>query len=104
MIAKSDATVVPIYFSGHNSRLFQLASRVHSNLRLALLLKEFKSRLDEPVRVVIGKPIPAPDIDALKSDPTALMEFLRNSTYRLSPNPLRSYDRGYEFEAKYKTR
>ncbi len=104
MIAKSGATVVPIYFDGHNSRLFQLASRVHSNLRLALLLKEFKSRLDEPVRVVIGKPIPAPDIDALKSDPTALMEFLRNATYRLSPNPLRSYDHGYEFEAKYKAR
>ena len=104
MIAKSNATVVPIYFEGHNSRLFQLASRLHSNLRLALLLKEFKSRLDEPVRVVIGTAIPATDINALKSDPTALMDFLRNSTYRLSPNPLRSYACGYEFEAKYKTR
>ncbi len=104
MIAKSGATVVPIYFDGHNSRLFQLASRVHSSLRFALLLKEFKSRLDEPVRVVIGKPVPASDIDALKSDPTALMDFLRNATYRLSPNPLRSYDHGYEFEAKYKAR
>ena len=104
MIAKSGATVVPIYFDGHNSRLFQLASRLHSNLRLALLLSEFKSRLDEPVRVVIGQPIPAPEIDALKSDPTALMDFLRNRTYQLSPTPLRSYDHGYEFEAKYKTR
>ena len=104
MIAKSGATVVPIFFEGHNSRLFQLASRLHSNLRLALLLKEFKSRLDEPVRVVIGNPIPAPDIDALKSDPTALMDFLRISTYRLSPSPLRSYGHGYEFEARYKTR
>ena len=104
MIAKSGATVVPIYFDGHNSRLFQLASRLHSNLRLALLLKEFKSRLDAPVRVVIGKPIPAPEIDARKADPTALMDFLRNATYRLSPNPLRSYAVGYEFEARYKTR
>jgi putative hemolysin len=104
MITKSNATVVPIYFEGHNSRLFQLASRVHSNLRLALLLKEFKSRTDEPVRVVIGQPIPTATIQALKSDPTAMMETLRQATYALSPKPLPSYDHGYEFEAKYKSR
>ncbi len=104
MIAKSGATVVPIYFEGHNSRLFQLASRIHSNLRLALLLSEFKSRMDEPVRVVIGTPIPASTLDALKSDPTAMMETLRRATYALSPTTLPSYDLGYEFEAKYKTR
>lgn len=104
MIAKSGATVVPIYFEGHNSRLFQLASHLHSNLRLALLLKEFKSRIDEPVRVVIGEPIPAEILTPLKSDPSAMMETLRRSTYALSPKPLPSYDNGYEFEAKYKSR
>ncbi|MES2434619.1 MAG: lysophospholipid acyltransferase family protein [Pseudomonadota bacterium] len=104
MIAKSNATVVPIYFEGHNSRLFQLASRVHSNLRLALLLKEFKSRTDTPVRLVIGQPIPAQTIQTLKSDPTAMMETLRQATYALSPAPLPSYALGYEFEAKYKSR
>jgi putative hemolysin len=104
MIAKSHATVVPIFFAGHNSRLFQLASRVHSNLRLALLLKEFNARTDEAVRLVIGKPVPQAAIDALKSDPTALMDDLRRRTYALSPRPLRSYDLGYEFEAKYKSR
>ncbi len=104
MIAKSGATVVPIYFEGHNSRLFQLASRIHSNLRLALLLSEFKSRMDEPVRVVIGEPIAPSTLHALKSDPTAMMETLRRATYALSPNALPSYDLGYEFEAKYKTR
>ena len=40
----------------------------------------------------------------LKSVPTALMETLRRATYALSPTPLRSYDHGYEFEAKYRTR
>jgi putative hemolysin len=104
MIAKSNATVVPIYFEGHNSRLFQLASHLHSNLRLALLIKEFKSRIDEPVRVVIGKPIPQETISALSCDPTSLMERLRIATYALSPAPLPSYDLGYEFEAKYKSR
>ncbi|MFN7223700.1 MAG: lysophospholipid acyltransferase family protein [Paracoccaceae bacterium] len=104
MIAKSDATVVPVFFTGHNSRLFQIASHVHSNLRLGLLIKEFRARVDEPVRVVIGKPIAASDLSALKSDAPRMMEFLRRSTYDLSPVPLGSYDPGYEFEARYKTR
>ncbi|MGL6211842.1 MAG: lysophospholipid acyltransferase family protein, partial [Paracoccaceae bacterium] len=56
MIAKSNATVVPVFFEGHNSRLFQLASHTSSTLRLGLLIKEFKSRIDEPVRVVVGEP------------------------------------------------
>ncbi|WP_103334094.1 lysophospholipid acyltransferase family protein [Pseudotabrizicola formosa] len=104
MIAKSDATVVPVYFDGHNSRLFQIASHVHYTLRLGLLIKEFRARMDEPVRVVIGKPIAACDLAPLKADPTRMMEFLRKATYDLSPHPLRSYAAGHEFEAKYKTR
>jgi putative hemolysin len=104
MIAKSDATVVPIYFSGHNSRLFQLASHMHSTLRLGLLIKEFHARVDEPVQLVVGEPIASAQLAPLKSDPTAMMEYLRKATYALSPVPLKSYDLGYEFEAKYKTR
>jgi putative hemolysin len=104
MIAKSGATVVPIYFSGHNSRLFQIASHVHYNLRLGLLIKEFRSRIDEPVQVVIGEPIAAATLNPLKGDPKAMMEFLRRATYDLSPDRLSSYDLGYEFEAKYKSR
>ena len=104
MIARSDATVVPIYFAGHNSRLFQIASHVHANLRLGLLIKEFRARVDEPVRVVIGNPIAAATLHPLKSDPKAMMETLRRATYDLSPMPLPSYDLGYEFEAKYKRR
>lgn len=104
MIARSDATVVPIFFDGHNSRLFQIASHLHSNLRLGLLIKEFKARVDEPVRVVVGAPIPAHRLAALRSDPGAMMEFLRRETYALSPRPLPSYDYGYEFEDRYRAR
>ncbi|MEO0358485.1 MAG: lysophospholipid acyltransferase family protein, partial [Pseudomonadota bacterium] len=58
MIAKSNATVVPIYFDGANSRLFQLASHLHYTLRMALLIKEFRAKVDHPVRLVVGAPIP----------------------------------------------
>lgn len=104
MVAKSDATVVPVYFDGHNSRLFQIASHLHSNLRLGLLIKEFRRRVDEPVRVVIGNPIAAARLNPMKSDAQAMMDFLRRETYALSPRPLPSYDYGYEFEQRYRTR
>ena len=102
MIARSDATVVPIYFDGHNSRLFQLASHVHSTLRLALLIKEFRSRIGEPVRIVVGEPIASSRLAPYKSDPRAMMDFLRKCTYELSPKPLKSLDYGFEFEDKYR--
>jgi putative hemolysin len=34
MIAKSDATVVPVFFEGPHSRLFQVASHLHYTLRM----------------------------------------------------------------------
>ncbi len=99
MITRARATVVPVFYEGHNSRLFQIASHLHANLRLGLLLKEFRARTDTPVRIAIGQPIPP---DALPSDPAAMMETLRRATYALSPAPLKSYARGYEFEARYR--
>ncbi len=104
MIAKSDAAVVPVYFEGANSRLFQVASHIHYTLRMALLIKEFKARTDEPVRLVIGEPIPRDKIDAHRKDPRAMMDFLRAETYRLSPTPLKSIDYGFEFEDRFRDR
>ncbi|MFT4152050.1 MAG: lysophospholipid acyltransferase family protein [Paracoccaceae bacterium] len=104
MIARSDATVVPVYFDGHNSRLFQIASHASMTLRLGLLIKEFRSRIDAPVRVVVGEPIPAARLAPLKTDPLAMMDFLRTATYALSPAPLRSYAYGHDFAARKRTR
>jgi putative hemolysin len=104
MIAKSEAAVVPVFFDGHNSRLFQIASHLHYTLRLGLLIKEFRARIDEPVRVVIGQPLDRARLAALRADPAGMMEHLRRETYALSPRPLPSYDRGYEFEEKYRAR
>ena len=104
MIAKSNATVVPIYFDGHTSRLFQMASHLHSTLRMGLLIKEFRKRVDTPVRIVIGAPIPAHEIDIRKKDARELMDFLRKATYELSPTPFTSYDYGFEFEERHRVR
>lgn len=101
MIMKSKATVIPIYFDGHNSRLFQLMSHMHYTLRMAFLINEFRMRVDEPVKIAIGEALPSDMIDQYK-DPKALMDFLRQETYRLSPRPLQSIDYGFEFEDHWK--
>ena len=102
MIARSEATVVPVFFEGENSRLFQLASHLHYTLRLGLLIKEFRARLGEPVRIVVGDPIPRARLRAFGSDAKHILDFLRRATYDLSPRPLTSYDYGVEFEEKYR--
>ena len=98
MIAKSQATVLPIYFDGHTSRMFQIASHLHMTLRMGLLIREFRSRVDAPVRVVIGKPLAHGVLAPLQTDAKATMDFLRKATYDLAPEPLKSFEAGYDFE------
>ncbi len=102
MVTKSEAAVVPVFFEGHNSRMFQLASHLHANLRLALLIKEFRARLGGPVRVAIGKPIPREVLDRHATDTKSMMDFLRQQTYALSPIPLKSMGYGFEFDTRYR--
>jgi putative hemolysin len=102
MIAKSEATVVPVFFDGHNSRLFQLMSHLHTTLRLGLLIKEFRARVNSPVEVVIGQPIPRAALAPLATDARALMEFLRDTTYGLSPRPMDRRARGFEFDERHR--
>jgi len=94
MIARSDAAVVPVYFEGSNSRLFQLASHLNFTLRTALMINEFDSRVGGAIRVHIGTPLPHEAIDARRRDPRALMDYLRERTYRLSPNRIKDLSYG----------
>lgn len=102
MVGKSQATVVPVFFDGHTSRLFQIASHLHSTLRMGLLIKEFRKRVDTPVRVVVGEPIGRDILDPMAKDSRKMMDFLRKATYELSPKPLKSYDYGFEFEERHR--
>lgn len=102
MVAKSDAQVVPIFFDGTTTRLFQLASHMHYTLRMGFLIREFRKRVDTPVQIVVGNPIDRGQIDALKGDRKALMDFLRMHTYALSPKALDASAYGFEFEENYR--
>ena len=91
--------MVPLFFDGHASRLFQVASHLHYTLRMALLVNEFRIRVGGPVRVAIGRPIDRYEIAARAGDAHGLMDYLRAETYRLSPVPLADLGYGFDFEA-----
>lgn len=102
LIMKSRATVVPIYFSGQNSRLFQLASHLSYTLRLSLYFWETARRIGSDLDVAIGDPIPFSDLEVYK-DRAAMMRELRRRTYSLAatlqapPQRLPSFDREFTF-------
>lgn len=102
LIQRSNATVVPIWFEGQNSRLFQVASHLNYTLRMALLLREFKARTDGPVRLVVGNPIGPEVLGQFQGDGKEMMDFLRRSTYDLSPDKAGAKGFGFEFEAQHK--
>jgi len=58
LIQRSKATVVPIWFGGQNSRLFQIASHMSQTIRLSLIFHEVKARIGAALPVGIGAPIP----------------------------------------------
>lgn len=49
--------VLPIWFHGQNSRLFQIASHYSYPLRVALIFRETLKRRKRPLQVAIGAPV-----------------------------------------------
>ncbi len=97
MISRSNATVVPVFFEGYNSRRFHVAGRMSRTLRTALLVNEFKRRINKPVKIAVGEPLDRAALDAYIKDPRALMDFLRDSTYELSSKPVNTREYGRDF-------
>ncbi|MBI1211025.1 MAG: glycerol acyltransferase [Alphaproteobacteria bacterium] len=82
MILQGKAPVVPIFFAGQNSRLFQVASHLSMTLRLSLLFKEVHDRIGGALQFRIGQRIPYEELAQIK-DRTKVMEYLREQTYAL---------------------
>lgn len=74
--------VLPIFFEGRNSALFQLAGLIHPRLRTLLLPHELLRRANTRVRVRIGSVIPARRLEQFP-EPRALTTYLRVRTYLL---------------------
>jgi putative hemolysin len=89
LIQRAKATVVPICFSGQNSRLFQIASHLSLTLRLSLIFREVKNRIGTALSVAIGDPIPFQEIASIR-DRQKLADMLRQRTYSLETHSRRS--------------
>lgn len=85
LIKMSGATVVPIYFGGQNSRLFQIASHTSATLRLALFFYETARRIGSEIEFVVGEPI-SPQEVANIPDRKELTRTLRKRTFGLASN------------------
>ena len=83
LIQRSEATVVPLWFGGQNSRLFQMASHLSQTLRLSLIFHEVKSRIGDVLPVAIGAPISFEELAVIK-DRQALADELRARAYALA--------------------
>jgi putative hemolysin len=79
----SKATVVPIFFTGQNSRLFQLASHLSLTLRLSLVFRETARRIGTGLNVRIGRAVPFSEIAHIEDRNELVME-LRKRTYDLA--------------------
>ena len=83
LVQRAQATVVPMWFGGQNSRLFQIASHLSYSLRISLIFHEVKARIGTALPVVIGKPIAFAALAAIK-DRQALSDHLHDLTYALA--------------------
>jgi len=83
LLRVSKATVVPVFFVGQNSRLFQLASHLSLTLRLSLVFRETARRIGSRLKVRIGKPIPFDEIAHIEDRQQLVME-LRKRTFDLA--------------------
>lgn len=76
------ATVVPVFVHGQNSRLFQVASHIHMNLRLGFLMHELRNKMGKPIKLSIGDPIPFDTISHIE-DRQELIDLYRARTMTL---------------------
>ncbi|NKX42982.1 lysophospholipid acyltransferase family protein [Roseicyclus persicicus] len=87
MIRTSGATIVPCFFTGSNSRAYQIANRISPILRQGLLIHEVVHSFDKPQAPIIGHPIPPEAWKDRIGKPRDFMAWLRARTLALRDDP-----------------
>lgn len=82
LVLWSRCPVVPLYFDGANSLLFQLLGLFHPRLRTLLLARELHNKRGHEVRLTVGRTIPFEELSEIGS-PEGITEYLRAHTYAL---------------------
>ncbi len=82
LIHMTEAPVLPVFFRGSNSLLFQILGMVHPRLRTGMLPRELVNKRNRTLELRIGHVIPYTRLAGLTDD-RALMDYLRLRTYHL---------------------
>ncbi len=86
LIRTAQVSIVPVYFTGHNSILFSLLGMIHPVLRTARLPAEMYNKTGKEFQVRIGRPILVRDLARFK-DIGELGKYLRMRTFSLGIQP-----------------
>ena len=89
LLKKSNATVVPVFFHGHNNWLFQLSGLISPWLRTLMLGRCFINSWEKAVHFSVGEQI-LPKTYRKTSDINELAKFLRLQSYLLQSKPYSS--------------
>lgn len=79
-VKHAEATTVPIFINGMNSKLFYQAGRIHPLLRTALLGRELLNKSGQTISVSVGNPIPYGEVKDFDDDED-LTQYFRLNTY-----------------------
>ena len=82
IVRKTRAPVLPVFFNGMNSALFQLVGLVHPKLRTVLLPHELLNKARRQIEIRVGNVIPYKSLEGLEND-HKLLSYLRVKTYLL---------------------
>lgn len=84
LIAQLGVPVVPIYFHGRNSNVFNVLGVISWQLRTLRLPYEVFDKTEKRMQVSVGEPISAEKIASFGNDIDALGQHLRAATYAMS--------------------
>ena len=80
MAAVPNTTILPFYFEGKNSLLFQIARRISLTLGYSLMFREIKRRIGSTLPVTMRAPISQEEITKF-DDRNEVTDYLRRATY-----------------------
>ena len=83
LIQKSGANVLPVFFPGANSRIYQIANQISATLRQGLLIYEVVHAMNKPQKPLVGDLIKQNELSSWKDDPRGFMRWLRGKTLEL---------------------
>jgi len=82
LATQKDTTILPFYFNGRNSVLYQMARRMSVTLGYSLMFREICKQMNKKVDVTMRKPITNADLAAF-STRQDVTDFMRKRTYGL---------------------